>query len=76
MVTDLAPRPPPLPSVKVGTNENSGGYSLYLPIIIVIIGAANRKNILKGEVPQTVCSTTPTWFNIAYSISWKKRKWK
>jgi len=23
----------------------NGGYSLYLPIIIVIIGAANRKNL-------------------------------
>jgi hypothetical protein len=43
IVTDLAPSPPPLPSVKVGTMRFKGGYSLYLPIIIVIIGAANRK---------------------------------
>ena len=28
--------------------RNKGGYSLYLPIIIVIIGAANRK-IFKKE---------------------------
>jgi hypothetical protein len=37
---------PPLPSV---TGIKGGvGYSLYLPIIIVIIGAANRK-IFKKE---------------------------
>jgi len=41
-----------------------GGYSIHLPKIIVIIGAAN-KNILKGEVPQTVSSTTPTRLNVA-----------
>ncbi len=29
MATDMAPRPPPLPSVKVGTNENEGGGTLY-----------------------------------------------
>jgi hypothetical protein len=67
MVTDLAPRSPPLLSVKVGTNENYY-YYLYLPIISEIIGAANRK-IFKKEKCRTVCSTTPTRLKVAYSIS-------
>jgi hypothetical protein len=34
------------------------------------------KKYLKGEVQQTVSSTTPIWLNVAYSIGWNERKRK
>ncbi len=47
MATDLAPHPPPLPSVKVRINENQ----VHLKSTI-IIGAANIKNFKKEKCRQ------------------------
>jgi hypothetical protein len=35
-----------------------------------------HQKLVQYKENQNVCSTTPNWLNIAYSVSLSKRKWK
>ncbi len=44
--------------------------------ILVLTGLQHPYILSQYKENQNVCSITPIWLNIAYSVSWSKRKWK
>jgi hypothetical protein len=59
--------------VKTQTFKKFKNFADFLNVcssnILVLTGLQYKEN-------QNVCSTTPIWLNVAYSVSWSKQKWK
>ncbi len=67
----------PISEYTLGFSSTPFSFGLEnLPIIIVKGLVLQIEKYLKRRSAANVCSTRPIRSNVAYSISWSKRKWK
>jgi hypothetical protein len=62
LVNDLAPLPPPPPSISCEKDDITTFTWFRKSTVQNMTGAANRKNVLKGEVRRTVTVAAPGLF--------------